>query len=90
MTDELMTMARLHITFRGEGGYLPDDVDYETSLADLGRIAAEAIATGSIPGIAPSEGVTSQDFADYTVDRMPSKDDQPPRLYYRNKTSVGA
>ena len=85
----LMEMARLHVTYQGEGGYLPDEVDFELSREEVARIAAEAIRGGNIPGIAQNEGVMADDFSNYTLDRMAAKDDQPFRLYFRSKTSVG-
>ena len=88
MTD-LMTMARLHVTYQGEGGYLPDEVDYNLGRDEVFSMAVEAIRGGGIPGVSQDENVSVADFDSYTLDRMAAKDDQPFRLFARPKTSVG-
>ena len=86
---ELMTMARLHVTYQGEGGYLPDMVGYDLGRDEIFRIATEAIRGGDIPGLSQDENVTVTSFSNYTLDRMAAKDGEPERIFLRPKTSVG-
>lgn len=79
-------MAQLNITWAGANGDLPDPVAYDTPLADIKRIATEAVRDG-IPGI-PADAAA--DFGDFIVDRFPSTEDVPNnRLMLRPKTPFG-
>lgn len=80
-------MARLNVTWAGQNGDLDDPVSLDLPDSDVRRIAAEAIAAGSIPGIARAEGV---DLSDFVVDRFPATANLPARLMARPKTPFGA
>jgi hypothetical protein len=79
--------ARLNVTIHGQNGDYPDPVAFDSSDAEIKRIAAEAIHTGYIPGIEADRYVRLDDFV---VDRFPATAELPPRLMVRPKTPFGA
>lgn len=78
--------ARLMVTFDGVQGDYPDLISFDTPDADAKRIAAEAIATGYIPGIRAQNA----NLGDFVVDRWQATADLPPRIMIRPKTPFGA
>lgn len=59
--------ARVNITYNGQNFELPDPVHYQAADGDIKGWAAEAIRTGSIPGIAADPTV---DLREFMVDRF--------------------
>ena len=86
-TNEMQEgMARFNITWNGQNGDLPDPVSYDSSDADLKRIATESIRDGYIPGI----DAGTADFTDFIVDRFDARGDVPySRIILRPKTPFG-
>lgn len=80
-------MARLNVTFSGSNGDLAEPVAFDLADVDVRRIAAEAIAAGSIPGIARVMGL---DLVDFVVDRFGPTEGLPARLMIRPKVPFGA
>ena len=78
--------ALLNVTFSGENGELPDPVAFDSTDGDVLQWATEAIRAGGVPGIAANQGVNLEGFV---VDRFPSKEDQPNRMFIRPKTPFG-
>jgi hypothetical protein len=79
-------MARLNITWSGQNGDNPDLVPWDSSDADIRRIATEAVCTGYVAGIPADPNV---DFTDFVVDRFPATDELPYRCFVRSKTPFG-
>lgn len=80
-----MEEAILNITYDGQQGELGDMVPYDTTDAEIKRIAGEAVANGDVTGITATEA----DFTDFIVDRFPARDGLPNRLSLRPKTPFG-
>jgi len=79
-------MARLNVTFSGHNGDYPDEVNYDSTDAEIRQIATESVQTGYIPGIPASPDA---DFADFVVDRFPATEELPARIMLRPKTPFG-
>ncbi len=80
-------MARLNITWAGSNGDLPDPVPYDSSDAEVKRMAAEAVRAGYVPGVRAEGRV---DLSDFVVDRFPASAEVPmARLFVRPKTPFG-
>ncbi len=79
--------ARVNVTYANQNGDLPDPVLYDSADTDVVRMAQEALRGGGIPGIDANIGA---DLSGYKVDRVPSKEGQPNRLFIRPKTEFGA
>jgi hypothetical protein len=83
-----MRYARLNITWNGQNGDLPDPVSWHASDKEILQWAAEAIRSGSIPGISKTHNVQLQRFV---VDRFPAnKQVSEDRIYVRPPTPFGA
>jgi len=84
--------ATLNITYNPEigdaqQGELPDQVPYDSSDAEILRMATEAI-TGGLPGI---DADPDADLSGYVVDRFPAREDMPvAKLSVRDKTAFGS
>ena len=80
--------AMLNVTWNGQNGELPDSVDYDSTDEELIRLAAEAVTTGSIPGI---EATPDVDLQDFVVDRYMANEAEglPARVFIRPKTPFG-
>ncbi|MCB9760236.1 MAG: hypothetical protein H6739_10410 [Alphaproteobacteria bacterium] len=79
--------ARLNITFDGQNGDLLQPVLVGAADAELLRQAAEAIATGSVPGVRPRGPV---DLSGFVVDRFPPTAQVPyHRVFVRPSTPFG-
>lgn len=79
--------ARLNITLAGENGDLPDPVSFDATNEDIKTWAAEAISSGSVPGIPADPNV---DFTDFVVDRFEPNEQRDHRLIQlRPKTPFG-
>jgi hypothetical protein len=80
--------ARVNVTWAGQNGDLPDPVSFDASDGAIREWAAEAIRTGTLPGIVRDRGV---DLRDFVVDRFPASPDNPVhRIFLRPKTPFGA
>lgn len=79
-------IARLNVTYAGANGDLPDPIHISASDDDVRRVVAEAIRTGSIPGIPASHNVNLMDFV---VERFNARDGLPARVVVRPKTPFG-
>ena len=79
-------MARLNITWAGDNGDMPDLVPFTASDDELKRMAAEAVQSGYIPGIAADEGV---DLSDFVVDRFAATEHTSNSIFIRPKTPFG-
>ncbi|MCB9745024.1 MAG: hypothetical protein H6741_08305 [Alphaproteobacteria bacterium] len=78
--------ARLNITLHGQNGDLVDPVPFGASDAELRRWAAEAVRSGSVPGVSAQRA----SFADFIVDRFPASDAVPfHRIFLRPSTPFG-
>jgi len=84
--DNIISNAKLNITFNGCNGDLPDPVNFDASDEELLRIASEAIQTGYVPGI-PAD--LSASLVDFVVDRFAATSDLPNRCMIRAKTPFG-
>lgn len=79
--------ALLNITWQGQNGDLLDSLSWDLSDHDIRRIAAEAVRSGSIPGIATD---ARADFRDFVVDRFEASGDVVwNRMFVRPKTPFG-
>jgi len=84
--------ARLNVTWAGQNGDYPDPIPFTHPLTPETKqgvldMAAEAIRTGYIPGIAADENV---DLEGFEVDVFPATDGQPDnRAFIRSKTPYG-
>ena len=84
--------ARVNITYQGQNFELPDPVQYAAGDGDIKQWAAEAIRTGSVPGVAADPRV---DLANYMVDRFDAPANPGPgqadhnRIFVRPKTAYG-
>jgi len=80
--------ARLNITYGGQNADLADPVSFDAADGDIKTWAAEAIANGSVPGLAED---TDPDFTDFIVDRFASNAERDYNLIQlRPKTPFGA
>ena len=81
--------AVLNVTWQGQNGDNPEAVLYDSSDAEIRRIAQEGVQAGSIPGIRPDAGA---DLKDFVVDRFPASAEppMPNRLFLRPKTPFGS
>lgn len=81
--------AVLNITWAGQNGDNPDAVLYDSSDAEILRIAQEGIRGGYVPGIRADEAAELKDFV---VDRFPATAEppMPNRLLLRPKTPFGS
>ncbi len=80
--------AMLNITWQGQNGELTDPVRWELSDAEVRTIAAEAVRSGSVPGI-KADGLA--DFRDFVVDRFEAGGEVVwNRMFLRPKTPFGA
>jgi hypothetical protein len=78
--------AKLNITYSGSNGDLIDMISYDLSDSEIRRIATEAVASGSVPGIA----ATNPDFSDFVIERFGATDVRPfPLISVRPKTPFG-
>jgi len=79
--------AKLNITYKGQNGDLPDPVNFESTNGDVLGWVAEAVQTGSVPGI---DADPQADFRDFVVDRFPADQVRPWNLLQvRPKTPFG-
>jgi hypothetical protein len=79
--------ARVVITWDGQTGDLPDAVARDASDAEIQRWAAEAVRTGSVPGI---DRDSTADCRDFIVDRWSPNAARPYTLIQvRPKTPFG-
>lgn len=79
--------ARLNVTWDGQNGDLVDPVPVNASDTDIRDWAAEAVRTGSIPGI-PAD--RNADFHDFVVDRHGPNEVRSWSAYFvRPKTPFG-
>ena len=79
--------ARVNVTWAGFNGDLPDPVLFDAPDVAVRDWVAEAIRTGSIPGI-PADGRV--DLRDFVVDRFPAGGEVPfLRIFVRPKTPFG-
>jgi hypothetical protein len=79
--------APLNITYENQNGSLADPVLFDSEDSAIKQMAAEAIMSGSVRGIAGGE---MPDLSDYVVDRISETSDIPyPRLLIRPKTPFG-
>jgi hypothetical protein len=79
--------ARVHVTYNGEEGTLPDPVSFDATDGDVRAWVTEAVRTGGIPGIPADPHATFQDFV---VERFTAKADRPyNKLQIRPKTPFG-
>lgn len=79
-------MATLNITWGGENGDLPDEVDYDATDDQIVAWATEAVRGGDIQGIAADPNA---DFDNFVVQRFAAKDDKPERIMLRPKVPFG-
>lgn len=78
--------AKLNITYDGSNGDLPDFVSYDLPDSDIRMMATEAVASGSVPGIAAQ----AADFSDFVVERFPASEARAfPLISIRPKTPFG-
>ena len=79
--------ARVNVTYGGANGDLPDPVFFDSTDADIKAMVAEAIRSGSIPGIPHRQDATLEDFV---VDRFRANEQRPyPLVQIRPKTPFG-
>jgi hypothetical protein len=80
--------AKVNVTYKGQNGDLPDPVNFESTNGDVLGWVAEAIHTGSIPGI---NADPTANLADFVVDRFASDPQIRPYnlLQIRPKTPFG-
>ena len=79
--------AVVNVTFSGQNGELPDPVNFQAGDGDVKGWVAEAIRTGSIPGLHAAGNVN---LGDYVVDRFPATEARPYNLIQvRPKTAFG-
>jgi hypothetical protein len=87
MTDATVQTAKLTITYNGQQGDLPDEVDFHLAEAAVKQIATEVVRAGGIAGI---DADPNANFTDFVVDSYPSREDLPiNRLVLRPKTPFG-
>lgn len=79
-------MATLNVTYQGQNGDVPDQVEFDATDQEIRDMAAEGLRTGYIPGMGVHPGAT---LAGFSVDRFPATDELPDRLFIRPKTAVG-
>jgi hypothetical protein len=83
-----MRYARMNITWNGQNGDLPDPVSWHASDKEILQWAAEAVRSGSVPGITKTHNVQLHSFV---VDRFPAnKQNREDRIYVRPPTPFGA
>ncbi len=79
--------ARVNVTWAGQNGDLPDPVRFDAGDGDVRAWVAEALRTGSIPGLHAQGGV---DLRDFVVDRFAASEARPYNLIQvRPKTPFG-
>lgn len=79
--------ARVNVTWRGHNGDLPDPVSFDAGDGDVRGWVAEALRTGSIPGLAAD---AAADLRDFVVDRFAASEARPYNLIQiRPKTPFG-
>jgi hypothetical protein len=79
--------AKVNITYKGQNGDLPDPVNFESTNGDVLGWVAEAIHTGSVPGI---NADPTANLTDFVVDRFALDETTPyNRLMVRPKTPFG-
>lgn len=80
-------MAKLNITWAGNNGDLPDQVEADLDDTAVKRIATESVRDGYVPGIPAA----AADFKDFVVERFRAVPDQglPNRILLRPKTPFG-
>jgi len=79
--------AKVNITYKGQNGDLPDPVNFESTNGDVLGWVAEAVRTGSVPGI---NADPAADFHDFVVDRFAADATlNYNRLFVRPKTPFG-
>jgi hypothetical protein len=79
--------ARLNVTWAGQNGDLPDPVRFDAGDGDVRAWVAEALRTGSIPGLTAQGAV---DLRDFVVDRFVATEARPYNLIQvRPKTPFG-
>tara|TARA_R100000656_G_scaffold104176_1_gene76011 strand:- start:45897 stop:46172 length:276 start_codon:yes stop_codon:yes gene_type:complete len=66
--------ARVNITWAGSNGDMAQPVATDATDAEIKEWAAEAVRTGSVPGLNADENV---DFSDFVVDRFASTEVRP-------------
>jgi len=96
MTEELLPVtepvirpdeARVNITYSGLNADLPEPVQFDSSDAQVKTWAAEAVASGTVPGL-PQD--VRADFSDFIVERYPAGPNRPqPLLLLRPKVPFG-
>jgi hypothetical protein len=65
--------ARVNVGWAGQNGDLEDPVSVDATDDEVKRWVAEAIATGTVPGI-PADPSVHQRIQDFVVDRFPPND----------------
>jgi len=79
--------ARVNVTWERQNGDLPDPVNYDATDEEIRRWAAEAVRSGTVPGIPADEDV---DFTGYMVDKYDVGEGRPvPQIFIRPKTGFG-
>ena len=79
--------ARVNITYAGENGDLPDPVSFDAGDSDVKTWVAEAVESGTVPGI-PAQTV---DLSDFVVDRFAANEGREFNyIVVRPKTPFGA
>ena len=79
------TQARLNITVHGQNADLPQAVPFSATDDQIKQWAAEAIASGSVPGLSGKPALW-----DHVVDRFPASLAVPyPRIFLRPPTPFG-
>lgn len=80
--------ARVNVTFAGMNGDMTDPIRYDATDGDIKAMVAEAIRSGSIPGVTAQ---TAVDLSDFVVDRFTPTADRPfATMTIRPKTAFGA
>lgn len=79
-------MAFVNITWNGQNGDLPDEVNFDSTKEQVLGWVTEAVRGGDVPGITADPDAN---FADFVVDRFPATGDKPDRLMVRPKTPFG-
>jgi len=81
-------MATLNVTYQGRSADLPQEVRFRTPLADLRRIAYEALQSGGSPALARRGTLPKNAFREFVVDRFENSGG-PDRVYLRPKVPFG-
>jgi hypothetical protein len=81
-------MATLNITYHGVSADLPGTIDDRLDDREIRRLAAEAVASGGVPGLHIA-GIDINAFARFVVDRFAAPDGKT-RVYLRPKVPFGA